>query len=449
MSVSIAEIVAAARAGQASLVSESAGYVVLGLADASAKVARIASPAEVGIDEQGDVVCSATLAADPSAAERRIRRLLGYLLAETRTPSPNLLRVAERQDLVGLSHLVVELEAALVPVNRKAARRSLARLCRETARALERGVSPVADFLSEPAFVAPAAVASPALAAPAVAAPVIASPAAEALAPEMAAPRGRRESVPAAPMKMPAGELSGDGPRIVADGRFDALRKLHSLRTEAAIAERPAAEDAELDVDVEVELEPLELSVVAPRVADVSRTPALPSAWPGGSFVAAERPFISHATDVTDADVSEELVDTTPTTVLARVVAEAPKGPSLNLFAPTPVSSVVDAPVEPVSATLSEAPSPSLPSNAQQAAPSEAESPTAPPAAPRRSPSESPHRPSDVNDLLARFGSVTRTNDSELLRGLERLSGVERGRVQSPVVDPEERVRPAPVVAVR
>jgi hypothetical protein len=447
MSVSIAEIVAAARAGQASLVSESAGYVVLGLADASAKVARIASPAEVGIDEQGDVVCSATLAADPSAAERRIRRLLGYLLAETRTPSPNLLRVAERQDLVGLSHLVVELEAALVPVNRKAARRSLARLCRETARALERGVSPATDFQAEP-VAAPAVVTAPALAAPVVSAPVMASTAAEAPAPELTASQGRRESVPPAPMKMPAGELPGDGPRIVADGRFDALRKLHSLRTDAAILAKPAAEDAELDVDVEVELEPLELSVVAPRVADVSRTPALPSAWPGGSFLAAERPFISHATDVTDADVSEELVDTTPTTVLARVVAEAPAGPSLNLFAPTPVSSVVDAPVELISATPSDARSP-LPSEAQQTAPSEAESPSAPPAAPRRSPSESPHRPSDVNDLLARFGSVTRTNDGELLRGLERLSGVERGRVQSPVVDPEERVRPAPVVAIR
>lgn len=276
-------------------------------------------------------------------------------------------------------------------------------------------------------------------------------------------------------MKASSSDSHVDGPRVVADGRFDALRKLHALRTEPSIAAKGAADEAELEVDVEVELEPLELSAVAPRVADVSRTPALPSAWPGGSFDAVAHPFIAPATDVTGTDVAEELVDTTPTTVLARVVAEAPAGPSLNLFAPTPVSSVVDAPVEPVeqpvaapaepAAPVSSAPhtaaAPAEPapveaqSPVEQApvraqAPIEAQTPSTPIVeALRRSPSEAPHRPSDVNDLLARFGSVTRTNDGELLRGLERLSGIERGRVQTPVADPEERVRPAPVVAVR
>ena len=70
MSVSIAEIVAAVRAGEASLVSESAGYVVLGLADAAAKQPRAFRPTEVGIDAQGDIVCAGVMSASPEQAER-------------------------------------------------------------------------------------------------------------------------------------------------------------------------------------------------------------------------------------------------------------------------------------------------------------------------------------------------------------------------------------------
>jgi hypothetical protein len=73
-----------------------------------------------------------------------------------------------------------------------------------------------------------------------------------------------------------------------------------------------------------------------------------------------------------------------------------------------------------------------------------------PPPPLHRSPSEAPHRPNDVNDLLARFGSAPRRSDRELLRGLERLAGVDAAR--SPVrleSDTEERLHPSPVVAVR
>src|SRR5690606_15320414 len=143
MSVTLAEIVAASKHGGTSFVAESAGYLVLALADGALRALRSsAAPLDVGsarLDDQGDVVAGALRRGQTEEeSERELRQLLGVLLGAVRTQSPNLARVAAREDSVGLLHLVVELEAALVPVNRKAARRSLARLCRETARALER-----------------------------------------------------------------------------------------------------------------------------------------------------------------------------------------------------------------------------------------------------------------------------------------------------------------------
>src|SRR5690606_2907292 len=78
--------------------------------------------------------------ARPEVQEVVLRQVLGELLAEVRTPFPNLSRVASRDETRGLGSLVTELEAALVPVNRRAAKRSLSRLSRETHRALERGL---------------------------------------------------------------------------------------------------------------------------------------------------------------------------------------------------------------------------------------------------------------------------------------------------------------------
>lgn len=145
MSVSLAEIVAAARGGAASFVAESAGYIVLALADGALRSFRTSSAAPdawtARLDEQGDLIAGGSGRMDSEeAVEQALRQLLAELLRAVRTPSPNLQRVAGREAVTGLAHLVVELEAALVPVNRKAARRSLARLCRETLRAIERGL---------------------------------------------------------------------------------------------------------------------------------------------------------------------------------------------------------------------------------------------------------------------------------------------------------------------
>ncbi len=137
MSVSLRDIVLSVRYGDAALVGESAGYLVLAATDLA-----LALPRQFGLDslhvfEDGHVDVDASPCSHPEA-EAQLRRLLVQLLGLVRTACPNLSRVAERMQTRGLHGLQRELEAALVPVNRKAARRSLARLVRDAKKSAER-----------------------------------------------------------------------------------------------------------------------------------------------------------------------------------------------------------------------------------------------------------------------------------------------------------------------
>ncbi|HSC87164.1 MAG TPA: hypothetical protein VLC09_07840, partial [Polyangiaceae bacterium] len=134
MTTTLREVVFAVRHGQAALVAELAGYLVLLAADAAAVRPILVSADALGLDADGEVTLHGAPASEGDA-ERALRGVLAGLLGLLRSPAPNLQRVAERPELRGLATLVLELEAALVPVNRKAARRSLSRLYRETARA--------------------------------------------------------------------------------------------------------------------------------------------------------------------------------------------------------------------------------------------------------------------------------------------------------------------------
>jgi len=160
MNASLREIVLAVRFGEASLVGESVGYLVLGACDRTLAVPRAADLDGVLVTSEGEVV----LDSDPvseAEAERTLRTLLGQLLTLLRTPFPNLERVAMREPC-GLRHLVTELEAALVPVNRRAARRSLSRLVREARRSHAQGERHAAVVDVVPAPMRPAFVAQPA-----------------------------------------------------------------------------------------------------------------------------------------------------------------------------------------------------------------------------------------------------------------------------------------------
>lgn len=139
MSVTVGEILVAARAGLAALTSETVGYLVLGAAD---RVSQ-ASPAsfEVGdieLDERGMVTVPGIRPAAQDRSEIQLRTALGDLLDHAQSRAPALDRVrrdAERSS----GRLIGQIEAALIPVNRAAARRALARLHRDVMRARESG----------------------------------------------------------------------------------------------------------------------------------------------------------------------------------------------------------------------------------------------------------------------------------------------------------------------
>lgn len=157
MNASLREIVLAVRFGEASLVGESVGYLVLGACDRAVSVPRTVDLDGVLVTSEGEVVLDASPATEEEA-ERSLRHLLGQLLTLLRAPFPNLARVAVREPC-GLRHLVSELEAALVPVNRRAARRSLSRLVREARRSSTRERAALAvtelDLLPQPTVPAP------------------------------------------------------------------------------------------------------------------------------------------------------------------------------------------------------------------------------------------------------------------------------------------------------
>ncbi len=152
----------------------------------------------VGITKRGEIL-------PPPQAAEGLRTILARLLSvATGTAMPSLSAAARPRPESdrGVEAVVGEIEAALIPVNRAAARRALARLARETIRAREQGrlkrasarppaqpanpaePQPAAleSLLSDPIFVAspqPVVVAAApivAAAAPVEAAPVVAAP---------------------------------------------------------------------------------------------------------------------------------------------------------------------------------------------------------------------------------------------------------------------------------
>ena len=169
MTVSLLEILAAARAHVAPLAAESAGYLLLAVADHVVSSPRAVTVDDVELMPDGSVrlrVRRGAAAADESS-ERSVRSLLARLLEVSSSVGPALRRASLRADDVGLPGLVRELENALIPVNRSAAKRALSRVHRETGRARDAGKLD-AWLKAEAPVAAPAPIAVPApIAAPA------------------------------------------------------------------------------------------------------------------------------------------------------------------------------------------------------------------------------------------------------------------------------------------
>ncbi len=164
MNVTVAEVLAGAEARAVPLSAECVGYLVLAAADQVSAAPRRLEPNDVLLFEDGGIRVASGRAADGSLAERDLRAVLDALLVRASAPTSGLLRASRRAPGAGIEALVRELETALIPVNRSAAKRSLARLERETVRALQSGrisVPPPGAHVAEPD---PAPVASAAVA---------------------------------------------------------------------------------------------------------------------------------------------------------------------------------------------------------------------------------------------------------------------------------------------
>jgi hypothetical protein len=139
VNVTVAEVLAGAAAREVPLTAECVGYLVLGAADQIAGAPRSVGAADLLLSEEGVVRIAGGRAAAALEAERDLRGMLDALLVRASAASPGLLRASRRPPGAGIDGLVRELETALIPVNRSAAKRSLARLQRETRRAVESG----------------------------------------------------------------------------------------------------------------------------------------------------------------------------------------------------------------------------------------------------------------------------------------------------------------------
>jgi hypothetical protein len=139
MSVTLLEVVQAARARAVPLAAESAGYLALSLSERALHVPRRVELGAVELEDDGSLQLIAGEALEGAALEQTLRGVLSQLLAVASSPGPSLVRAAARPPTGNLPALVAELERALVPVNRTAAKRALVRLCRETERARREG----------------------------------------------------------------------------------------------------------------------------------------------------------------------------------------------------------------------------------------------------------------------------------------------------------------------
>lgn len=146
LEVTFAEVLAAAELGRARIAPEMAGYLALGVADALVGRPFVVDSRTCALDDEGTIFIRPSSAPVPSPGatqlEGAVRGLLGSLLGVSRGGGGGasmLLAVARRPAGSEIGALIAEIEAALIPVNRAAAKRALARLARETAKAREEG----------------------------------------------------------------------------------------------------------------------------------------------------------------------------------------------------------------------------------------------------------------------------------------------------------------------
>jgi hypothetical protein len=139
-SVTLEEVFSVVLARRVPLAPELAGYLVLEIAERADPNGGDVDPRSVFVGEEGTVALvkprrdGPVSGAGSGNAEASIRTALAQLLEASGSQTPALAAASKRKPGPGLPALAEELEAALIPVNRAAGRRALARLAREVKR---------------------------------------------------------------------------------------------------------------------------------------------------------------------------------------------------------------------------------------------------------------------------------------------------------------------------
>lgn len=136
-SVTLEEVFTVLRAKRVPLAPELAGYLVLEVAQHADPSGGDVDPRSVFIGEEGTVaLVKPKREGARGSAETSVRGMLADLLEASGSQTPALAAASKRKSGVGLHALADELETALIPVNRAAGRRALARLAREVRRVI-------------------------------------------------------------------------------------------------------------------------------------------------------------------------------------------------------------------------------------------------------------------------------------------------------------------------
>lgn len=261
MSVSFSEIIAAANLRKASLAAEVAGYLALSVADQVQGAPRRAKPSEIVLGRDGAVRVNGGAPASEQESEASLRELLLCLLEQASSVTPALVKSGKRPAQHGVETLIRELETALIPVNRGAAKRALARLYRDVNRVRESGVSLDIVIAGRTALVAPA----PASVLP----PPAIEPAKSVELPEVLFAEVMEPSARPAPVVAPL-------PFITPPEPAEALITLEPVAVEILVEFSPTPPPPMEEIDVELDVVTSELVVApaAPEVPDLE----LPSA---------------------------------------------------------------------------------------------------------------------------------------------------------------------------
>jgi hypothetical protein len=353
--VTLDEVFAAAAVRAASLVPETSGYLVLAIGDASSRLPLSLDERALMLTTEGNVTLSRRgEVVSPRVAGRALRDVLARLLAVSSGTMPGLAgagRPREESER-GVDAVIEEIEAALIPVNRAAARRALGRLARETLRAKEAGkLKPRAA--QAPKQVAPKIVETAALpSAPATSAPATSAPIRERSPippPELVAtPAPRTPSIEAALAPESAPADHDFAPLLEGFGESDAPSP------SAAVAPLPSMIVAPIEPPARVLVEPLPRVVITeprPAAASIDARPA-PAPEPEAPAALTSEPVIS----ATIETASEPLIAASIEPFVAAPIA-APIEP---MSAPVIAASIEPIVAEPIAAPIEPASEPAI-----------------------------------------------------------------------------------------